>query len=125
MFQAITVRDSMAKSLYSALFDWIVFRINHALLNAKDLEESTKVTTSQRVCVCRAREAGGSILSWGSGIVSWAAGARKHFLTGDKFYHPLKALVSWKTNKQTGSQAYCFLSELLRRQSSLSGFREL
>lgn len=33
----------MAKSLYSALFDWIVFRINHALLNTKDLEECAKV----------------------------------------------------------------------------------
>lgn len=44
LFQAVTVRNSMAKSLYSALFDWIVFRINHALLNAKDMEESTKVT---------------------------------------------------------------------------------
>lgn len=33
----------MAKSLYSALFDWIVFRINHALLNVKDLVETTKV----------------------------------------------------------------------------------
>lgn len=32
----------MAKSLYSALFDWIVFRINHALLNNRDLEETTK-----------------------------------------------------------------------------------
>uniref|UniRef100_A0A8C9FKP3 Myosin IXA n=1 Tax=Pavo cristatus TaxID=9049 RepID=A0A8C9FKP3_PAVCR len=41
-FQAVTVRNSMAKSLYSALFDWIVFRINHALLNSKDVEESTK-----------------------------------------------------------------------------------
>lgn len=41
--QAGTVRDSMAKSLYSALFDWIVFRINHALLNQRDLEESPKV----------------------------------------------------------------------------------
>ncbi|KAM6943166.1 unconventional myosin-IXAa [Xenentodon cancila] len=40
--EASTVRDSMAKSLYSALFDWIVFRINHALLNIKDLEETTK-----------------------------------------------------------------------------------
>uniref|UniRef100_A0A8C9WKJ7 Myosin IXA n=1 Tax=Scleropages formosus TaxID=113540 RepID=A0A8C9WKJ7_SCLFO len=38
--EAVTVRDSMAKSLYSALFDWIVFRINHALLNIRDLEES-------------------------------------------------------------------------------------
>uniref|UniRef100_A0A671REN3 Unconventional myosin-IXa-like n=1 Tax=Sinocyclocheilus anshuiensis TaxID=1608454 RepID=A0A671REN3_9TELE len=38
--EAGTVRDSMAKSLYSALFDWIVFRINHALLNQRDLEES-------------------------------------------------------------------------------------
>ncbi|XP_015422488.1 PREDICTED: unconventional myosin-IXb isoform X5 [Myotis davidii] len=38
--QAITARDSMAKSLYSALFDWIVLRINHALLNKKDMEES-------------------------------------------------------------------------------------
>ncbi|XP_055010992.1 unconventional myosin-IXAa isoform X4 [Boleophthalmus pectinirostris] len=41
--EAGTVRDSMAKSLYSALFDWIVFRINHALLNIKDLEEPTKI----------------------------------------------------------------------------------
>ncbi|XP_073669193.1 unconventional myosin-IXAa isoform X2 [Paramisgurnus dabryanus] len=41
--EAVTVRDSMAKSLYSALFDWIVFRINHALLNKKDLEESVKI----------------------------------------------------------------------------------
>ncbi|XP_067091256.1 unconventional myosin-IXAb [Osmerus mordax] len=38
--EAGTVRDSMAKSLYSALFDWIVFRTNHALLNTKDLEDS-------------------------------------------------------------------------------------
>uniref|UniRef100_A0A8C7CSF8 Unconventional myosin-IXAa-like n=1 Tax=Oncorhynchus kisutch TaxID=8019 RepID=A0A8C7CSF8_ONCKI len=38
--EAGTVRDSMAKSLYSALFDWIVFRTNHALLNNKDLEHS-------------------------------------------------------------------------------------
>uniref|UniRef100_A0A3P8VL15 Myosin IXA n=1 Tax=Cynoglossus semilaevis TaxID=244447 RepID=A0A3P8VL15_CYNSE len=40
--EACTVRDSMAKSLYSALFDWIVFRINHALLNIKDLEDTTQ-----------------------------------------------------------------------------------
>ncbi|XP_019515120.1 PREDICTED: unconventional myosin-IXa [Hipposideros armiger] len=40
--QAVTVRNSMAKSLYSALFDWIVFRINHALLNSKDLEQNSK-----------------------------------------------------------------------------------
>lgn len=43
LLQAGSVRDSMAKSLYSALFDWIVFRINHALLNIKDLVETTKV----------------------------------------------------------------------------------
>ncbi|KAM3608851.1 uncharacterized protein V6R79_005746 [Siganus canaliculatus] len=41
--EAGTVRDSMAKSLYSALFDWIVFRTNHALLNNKDLEDASKV----------------------------------------------------------------------------------
>uniref|UniRef100_A0A8C7CML8 Unconventional myosin-IXAa-like n=1 Tax=Oncorhynchus kisutch TaxID=8019 RepID=A0A8C7CML8_ONCKI len=41
--EAGTVRDSMAKSLYSALFDWIVFRTNHALLNNKDLEHSAKI----------------------------------------------------------------------------------
>lgn len=46
LLQAGTVRDSMAKSLYSALFDWIVFRINHALLNLKDLVETTKVRTT-------------------------------------------------------------------------------
>ncbi|XP_045443258.1 unconventional myosin-IXa isoform X3 [Pipistrellus kuhlii] len=40
--EAVTVRNSMAKSLYSALFDWIVFRINHALLNSKHLEQNTK-----------------------------------------------------------------------------------
>nr|XP_045016658.1 unconventional myosin-IXa isoform X4 [Jaculus jaculus] len=40
--EAVTVRNSMAKSLYSALFDWIVFRINHALLSSKDLEHDTK-----------------------------------------------------------------------------------
>lgn len=49
LFQAVTVRNSMAKSLYSALFDWIVFRINHALLNSKDMEESTKVTSCQLI----------------------------------------------------------------------------
>ncbi|CAL8308382.1 unnamed protein product [Lota lota] len=38
--EAITTRDSMAKSLYSALFDWIVLRINHALLNKRDMKES-------------------------------------------------------------------------------------
>lgn len=43
--QAGTVRDSMAKSLYGALFDWIVFRTNHALLYNKDLEDSAKVQT--------------------------------------------------------------------------------
>ncbi|TRY98933.1 hypothetical protein DNTS_016988 [Danionella cerebrum] len=40
LLKAITARDSMAKSLYSALFDWIVLRINHSLLNKRDLEES-------------------------------------------------------------------------------------
>ncbi|KAJ8011507.1 hypothetical protein DPEC_G00058940 [Dallia pectoralis] len=38
--EAITARDSMAKSLYSSLFDWIVLHINHALLNKRDMEES-------------------------------------------------------------------------------------
>uniref|UniRef100_A0A3P9NJ38 Myosin IXA n=1 Tax=Poecilia reticulata TaxID=8081 RepID=A0A3P9NJ38_POERE len=46
--EAGTVRDSMAKSLYSALFDWIVFRINHALLNNKDLEETTKISAHSK-----------------------------------------------------------------------------
>ncbi|XP_038144527.1 unconventional myosin-IXb isoform X2 [Cyprinodon tularosa] len=41
--EAITARDSMAKSLYGALFDWIVLRINHALLNKKDMEESVPI----------------------------------------------------------------------------------
>lgn len=53
--QAITARDSMAKSLYSALFDWIVLRINHALLNKKDMEESVTVsnkTKSLQAVVC-------------------------------------------------------------------------
>ncbi|KAM9349556.1 unconventional myosin-IXb isoform 2-T2 [Symphorus nematophorus] len=38
--EASTARDSMAKSLYSALFDWIVLHINHAMLNRRDMEES-------------------------------------------------------------------------------------
>ncbi|KAM6918696.1 unconventional myosin-IXb-like [Xenentodon cancila] len=38
--EAAAMRDSMAKSLYSALFDWIVFHINHAMLNRRDMEES-------------------------------------------------------------------------------------
>ncbi|XP_053341324.1 unconventional myosin-IXb isoform X1 [Clarias gariepinus] len=38
--EAITARDSMAKSLYSSLFDWIVLRINYALLNKRDMEEA-------------------------------------------------------------------------------------
>ncbi|XP_034065600.1 unconventional myosin-IXb isoform X1 [Gymnodraco acuticeps] len=38
--EASTVRDSMAKSLYGALFDWIVLHINHAMLNRRDMEES-------------------------------------------------------------------------------------
>lgn len=33
----------MAKSLYSSLFDWIVLRINHALLNKKDVGVSIQV----------------------------------------------------------------------------------
>ncbi|XP_022613761.1 unconventional myosin-IXb-like isoform X3 [Seriola dumerili] len=38
--EASKVRDSMAKSLYSALFDWIILHINHAMLNRRDMEES-------------------------------------------------------------------------------------
>ncbi|XP_029309777.1 unconventional myosin-IXb isoform X2 [Cottoperca gobio] len=38
--EASTVRDSMAKSLYSALFDWIILHINHAMLNRRDMKES-------------------------------------------------------------------------------------
>ncbi|KAM3866271.1 unconventional myosin-IXb [Diretmus argenteus] len=38
--EAVAARDSMAKTLYSALFDWIVLHINHALLNRRDMEES-------------------------------------------------------------------------------------
>ncbi|CAJ1072681.1 unconventional myosin-IXb-like isoform X1 [Xyrichtys novacula] len=38
--EAYTVRDSMAKSLYGALFDWIILHINHAVINRRDMEES-------------------------------------------------------------------------------------
>ncbi|XP_015245227.1 PREDICTED: unconventional myosin-IXb-like isoform X1 [Cyprinodon variegatus] len=38
--EANSARDSLAKSLYSALFDWIVLHINHAMLNRRDMEES-------------------------------------------------------------------------------------
>lgn len=43
--QASRVRDSMAKSLYSALFDWIIVHINHAMLNRRDMEESVSVSS--------------------------------------------------------------------------------
>lgn len=43
--QAIRVRDSMAKSLYSALFDWIIVHINHAMFNRRDMEESVSVSS--------------------------------------------------------------------------------
>ncbi|XP_016403933.1 unconventional myosin-IXa-like [Sinocyclocheilus rhinocerous] len=45
--EAGTVRDSMAKSLYGALFDWIVFRTNHALLYNKDLQKHTRTRTNK------------------------------------------------------------------------------
>ncbi|XP_057712597.1 unconventional myosin-IXb isoform X3 [Corythoichthys intestinalis] len=38
--EAVAARDSMAKSLYATLFDWIVLRINHAMLNRRDMDES-------------------------------------------------------------------------------------
>lgn len=45
--QASRVRDSMAKSLYSALFDWIIVHINHAMLNRRDMEESVSVSPTE------------------------------------------------------------------------------
>ncbi|XP_016897954.1 unconventional myosin-IXb isoform X3 [Cynoglossus semilaevis] len=38
--KATKMRDSMAKSLYSALFDWIILHINHAMFNRRDMEDS-------------------------------------------------------------------------------------
>ncbi|XP_029970832.1 unconventional myosin-IXb-like isoform X2 [Salarias fasciatus] len=38
--EALSMRDSMAKSLYSALFDWIVLHINHGMMNRRDIEDS-------------------------------------------------------------------------------------
>lgn len=32
VLQAIATRDALAKCLYGALFDWIVLKVNHALL---------------------------------------------------------------------------------------------
>lgn len=46
--QASRVRDSMAKSLYGALFDWIIVHVNHAMFNRRDMEES--VSVSSRIC---------------------------------------------------------------------------
>uniref|UniRef100_A0A674PFG0 Myosin IXB n=1 Tax=Takifugu rubripes TaxID=31033 RepID=A0A674PFG0_TAKRU len=40
LHEASRVRDTMAKSLYSALFEWIILHINHAMLNRRDMEES-------------------------------------------------------------------------------------
>ena len=45
--QASRVRDSMARSLYSALFDWIIIHINHAMLNRRDMEESVSVSLTE------------------------------------------------------------------------------
>lgn len=36
LHEAIATRDAMAKCLYAALFDWIVMRINQALLSKRD-----------------------------------------------------------------------------------------
>ncbi|XP_077580397.1 unconventional myosin-IXb [Stigmatopora nigra] len=38
--EALEARDSVSTSLYSVLFDWIVLRINHAMLNRRDMDES-------------------------------------------------------------------------------------
>ena len=35
LFQAIATRDAMAKCIYGALFDWIVLKVNQALLAKK------------------------------------------------------------------------------------------
>lgn len=43
-FQAVAMRDSMAQSLYGALFDWIILHINHATMNRRDMEESVSVS---------------------------------------------------------------------------------
>ncbi|XP_060901288.1 unconventional myosin-IXb-like isoform X2 [Labrus mixtus] len=40
LHEAYSVRDSMAKSLYSVLFDWIILHINHAVLNRQDIKDS-------------------------------------------------------------------------------------
>ena len=37
--QAVAARDAMAKCLYGSLFDWIVVKLNHALLPKKDADK--------------------------------------------------------------------------------------
>ena len=39
IFQAVATRDAMAKCLYGALFDWIVLKVNQALLAKKHNSE--------------------------------------------------------------------------------------
>ncbi|KAI3374768.1 hypothetical protein L3Q82_021326 [Scortum barcoo] len=41
--EAYVMRDSMAMSLYSALFDWMILHINHAMLNRRDMKESVSI----------------------------------------------------------------------------------
>ncbi|KAJ8270946.1 hypothetical protein GJAV_G00121040 [Gymnothorax javanicus] len=41
--EANAVRNSLAKALYSALFDWIVLRINHSLLSRKGSVEPSEL----------------------------------------------------------------------------------
>lgn len=71
----------MAKSLYSALFDWIVLRINHALLNKKDMEEAVSVSaqvmnwartgpilgTARKLCSLGTRAGRGPLILYSSG----------------------------------------------------------
>lgn len=38
----------MARSLYGALFDWIILHINHAMFNRRDMEESVPVSLAGR-----------------------------------------------------------------------------
>ena len=47
IFQAVSARNAMAKCLYGAIFDWIVWQINHSLYQKQDHKDQ-KVKTTDR-----------------------------------------------------------------------------
>lgn len=55
--QAISARNAMAKCLYGAIFDWIVWQINHALFQKQD----NKAQKVRLAALCESKICGSKI----------------------------------------------------------------